>query len=238
MFNSIRNEASTLMNPKMLEVITSSKLFAGIQADEIPGLLTCLLGKENTYQKGQFIYHSGDTTSNVGMVLSGSVHLIREDYWGNRTILSEVLPGDLFGEAYASLRTESIPVSCIAPENCSILFLDISKIITVCSSACHYHTRLIQNLLMVMAQKNVSLTQKLDHMSKRSTRDKLLSYLSAQALKSKNNNFTISFNRQQLADYLCVDRSAMSNELSKLRDEGILTFHKNDFTLSLDYSET
>lgn len=219
------------MNSAKIDVIQSSKLFQGIKTEEIPALLSCLLGKESSYNKGQFIYHAGDTTSSVGMVLSGSVHIIREDYWGNRTILSEVLPSDLFGESYASLKTESIGVTCIAPENCEILFLDISKIITVCSSACHFHTRLIQNLLKVMAQKNVNLTQKLDHMSKRSTRDKLLSYLSAQALKHKSNSFTIPFNRQQLAEYLCVDRSAMSNELSKLRDEGLLSFHKNEFTL-------
>lgn len=220
------------IKPEYINIIASSKLFEGICADEIIGLLPCLSATEQNYKKDSYIYHMGDTTTKIGLVISGCVHLVKEDYWGNHTILSEVMPGEFFGEAYACLKTESLAISCVSTEPTTIIFLDIQKIITVCTSACNFHTRLIQNLMMVLAQKNVLLTQKLDHISKRSTRDKLLSYLSAQAAKQHSNTFTIPFNRQQLADYLSVDRSAMSSELCKLRDQGLLTFYKNSFTLS------
>lgn len=221
-----------ITNSEYIDIIASSKLFEGIKRDEIAGLLPCLSATKQTYKKDSYIYQMGDTTNKIGLVLSGCVHLVKEDYWGNHTILSEVMPGEFFGEAYACLTTESLAISCVATEPTKVLFLDIHKIVTVCTSACNFHTRLIQNLMMILAQKNVMLTQKLDHVSKRSTRDKLLSYLSAQAAKQHSNTFTIPFNRQQLADYLSVDRSAMSNELCKLRDQGLLTFHKNSFTLS------
>ena len=220
------------IKPEYIKIIESSKLFEGISADEIVGLLPCLSATEQNYKKDCYIYQMGDTTTKIGLVLSGCVHLVKEDYWGNHTILSEVMAGEFFGEAYACLKTESLTISCVATEPTTILFLDIQKVITVCTSACNFHSRLIQNLMMVLAQKNVLLTQKLDHVSKRSTRDKLLSYLSAQATKQHSNTFTIPFNRQQLADYLSVDRSAMSSELCKLRDQGLLTFYKNSFTLS------
>ena len=122
-------------------------------------------------------------------------------------------------------------MNILAASNCRILFLEVSKILTVCSSACEFHNRLIQNMLTLIARKNFQLNRKLEHMSKRSTKEKLLSYLSMESKKANAPTFTIPFNRQQLADYLSVDRSAMSNELCKLRDEGILQFHKNSFTL-------
>ncbi|WP_310603510.1 Crp/Fnr family transcriptional regulator [Anaerosporobacter sp.] len=217
--------------PEYITMIASSILFEGIHSDEIAGLLPCLSATEQNYKKDSYIYQIGDTPTGIGFVISGCVHLVKEDFWGNHTILSEVMPGEFFGETYACLKTESIAVSCVTTKPTTILFLDVQKIITVCTSACNFHTRLIQNLMMVLAQKNIQLTQKLDHISNRSTRDKLLSYLSAQAVKQHSNSFTIPFNRQQLADYLSVDRSAMSNELCKLRDQGILAFHKNSFTL-------
>lgn len=220
------------LKSEYINIIASSKLFEGIKADEIVGLLPCLSATEQNYKKDSYIYQMGDTINKIGLVLSGCVHLVKEDYWGNHTILSEVMLGEFFGEAFACLPTESIGISCVTTEPTKVLFLDIKKIITVCTSACNFHTRLIQNLMMILAQKNVLLTQKLDHISKRSTKEKLLSYLSAQATKQKSNTFTIPFNRQQLADYLSVDRSAMSSELCKLRDQGLLTFHKNSFTLS------
>ncbi|WP_167958281.1 Crp/Fnr family transcriptional regulator [Anaerosporobacter faecicola] len=221
-----------MVQQQYIPIIQASKLFDGISSDEIVGLLPCLSATEQSYKKDNYIFHTGDTTSKIGLILSGCAHLVKEDYWGNHTILSEVMPGEYFGEAYACLKQEAFQISCVATEATTILFFDMQKVVTVCSSACHFHTRLIQNLMKALARKNVFLMQKLDYISQRSTKDKLLAYLSAQATKQGTNAFTIPFNRQQLADYLSVDRSAMSNELCKLRDEGLLTFHKNSFTLT------
>lgn len=167
----------------------------------------------------------------MAMLLEGCIHIQKEDYWGNLSILSEISAGEIFGEVYACLGNEKILNNAVAVRQSTVLFLDISRILTICPSTCRFHGRLIRNLLSVIASKNKILTQKLSHMSQRSTREKLLSYLSEQSLRTGCSSFDIPFNRQQLADFLSVDRSAMSNELCKMRDEGILAFDKNHFVL-------
>lgn len=222
------------LNDEAIKIIQSSKLFHGIKSEDIPSLLPCLNATQQTFRKDNFVYQLGDTTAKVGLVLTGCLHIIKEDYGGNRSILSEVLPGEVFGETYACLKKEAFTVSCVTTLPSTILFLEIHKIITVCSSACNFHTRLIQNLMILLAEKNLLLTQKLDHVTQRSTKEKVLSYLSAQATRNHSNTFTIPFNRQQLADYLSVDRSALSSELSKLKKEGLIDYHKNSFTLEIE----
>ena len=214
-----------------IPIIKKSVLFYGMEEQEISPMLSCLSAVLKSFKKGEFIYRSGEGIASMGLVLRGSVHIIEEDFWGNRTILSEVSPGQLFGDAYACMPSVELEVSALAASGVDILFLDVQKIVTVCTSACEFHTRLIRNLLSVLSEKNLLLTRKIKHMAKRTTREKLLSYLSEESLKHKCPAFDIPFNRQQLADYLCVDRSAMSNELSKLKEEGILTFEKNRFRL-------
>ena len=167
----------------------------------------------------------------VAMLLKGCVHIQKEDYWGNLSILNEILPGDIFGEVYACLRKELILNNAVAVKQSHILFLDMNKALTICPTACPFHGRLVKNLLSIMALKNKALTQKLEHMSQRTTREKLRSYLSEQSLKAGCSSFDISFSRQQLADFLSIDRSAMSHELCKMRDEGMISFHKNHFVL-------
>lgn len=214
-----------------LNQIKKSRLFAGINLQELETLLDCLSATVRQFKKGDMIIHSGDSVSALGLVLSGSVHIGREDFWGNRTILSEIPESGLFGESYACVPTRPIAVNAVAAQNSTIMFLDVRRIITSCPSACVFHTRLIQNLIMVLALKNVMLTGKIEHISQRTTREKLLSYLSEQAQAAGGSSFEIPFNRQQLADYLCVDRSAMSNMLGQLRDEGVLTFDRSRFEL-------
>ena len=214
-----------------MPVIKKSALFCGMEADEIDPMLNCLSAVRRSYEKGEFVLRSGEHIQSMGLVLCGSVHVIEEDFWGNRTILSEAAAGQLFGDAYACMPSVELGVSVTAAGHTEILFLDVRRIVTVCTSACEFHTRLIRNLLTVLSEKNLMLTQKIKHMARRSTRDKLLSYLSEESIKHKSPCFEIPFNRQQLADYLCVDRSAMSSELGKLRDDGILTFEKNSFQL-------
>lgn len=216
---------------KYLTLLKSTKLFQDIEETEIESMLDCLSAYAQIYQKGECIFHRGERITSVAMLLEGCIHIQKEDYWGNLSILSEISAGEIFGEVYACLGNEEILNNAVAVRQSTVLFLDISRILTICPSACRFHGRLIRNLLSVIASKNKILTQKLSHMSQRSTREKLLSYLSEQSLRTGCSSFDIPFNRQQLADFLSVDRSAMSNELCKMRDEGILAFDKNHFVL-------
>ena len=174
---------------------------------------------------------AGGRADQVGMVLDGSVLVFSDDFWGNRTILAHVERGGLFGEAFSFARVESLPVSVTAAEKTEVLFINCERIITVCPSACEFHNRLVRNMLKILAEKNMTLTQKIGHMGKRTTREKILSYLSEQAKKAGGESFTIPLNRQEMADYLAVDRSAMSKELGRLKEEGQISFHKNQFQL-------
>lgn len=219
-----------------LTILCKTALFTGLTETEISSMLDCLSARISSYKKEDFILHVGDKVQQVGMVLTGSVLIIKEDFWGNRSILSEISSGSLFAETYACIGSSPLEVSVVASSDCKILFLDFHKILTPCSCACPFHTRLIHNLWSTLAQKNRILTKKLEHMSQKTTRDKLLSYLSAESLKAQNSSFSIPFNRQQLADYLSVDRSAMSGELGKLKKEGVLDYKKNTFLLKDTFS--
>ncbi|KMZ53564.1 putative cyclic nucleotide-binding domain protein [Dorea sp. D27] len=220
-----------MMN-KYIPLLQNTKMFSGIDSQEIDYMLSCLSAKIHKYDKDSYIIRSGDPVVSLGMVLSGSVLIIKEDFWGNRSILSEILPGTIFAESYACLPDMPIEASAVADSYVEVMFFDIRRILTACTSACTSHTRLIQNLLAAIAAKNVILTKKIEHLTKRTIRERLLSYLSAESLKYGCPTFEIPFNRQQLADYLSVDRSALSNEISKLQSEGILICKKNRFTMN------
>ena len=211
--------------------LKKTALFRGTTEAELPTLLGCIAPVYRDFAKNEIILHQGEDITAVGLVLSGRVQIIEEDFWGNRNIIADAWPGDIFGESYAFLPGELLRVSAIAAEASAVMMIDARHMLEICSSACRFHTRLVQNMLAESAKKNLALTRKLSHMSKRSTREKLLSYLSSQSLVAGSDQFEIPFNRQQLADYLCVDRSAMSNELCKMRDEGLLTFERSSFHL-------
>lgn len=216
---------------KIFDVIQNSKLFSGMNESELVDLITCLSTTTKVYKKDDIIYRAGESISTIAMLLEGTIHLQKEDFWGNLSILTAVSPGEIFGEVFACLECEPMTYNAVATEYCAVMFIDIHRVLTTCSSACKFHAQLIRNLLSELADKNRILTQKMFHIQQRSTRDKLLSYLSEQSLKHGSPTFDIPFNRQQLADFLSVDRSAMSTELSKMRSEGILEFDKNHFTL-------
>lgn len=195
-------------------------------------MLQCLSAIQRMYAKNSLVFAAGTPAESVGVVLSGRVDIVQEDFWGSASILARLEPGDLFGEAFSSAQVVSLPVSVIAVEDSEILLLDYQRILTTCTGACKFHDQLIANMLKVLAQKNIALTQKMEHLTRRTTREKLLSYLSTQALRAGSNAFTIPFNRQELSAYLAVDRSAMSSELGRMQREGLLTFDKNHFTLA------
>ena len=212
-------------------LLLRTALFRGITEDEAASMLDCLGAFEKQYEKGGAIFRAGETTQNIGLVLSGSVNIESGDVWGNRSILGRAEVGQIFAETYACIPGEPLLVSAAAAERCEILFLNASRLLTTCSSSCPCHSRLIRNLLQLTAQKNLALSRRILHTSSKTIRGRLLSYLSEQAQVNGGLRFSIPFNRQQLADYLNVDRSAMSAELSKMRAEGLIACDKNSFVL-------
>lgn len=208
-------------------------LFQEIASEDLPSLLNCLAGKEQRYSKGEYILLTGSTAGQVGILLSGEAHVLQEDFWGNRSILMHVAAGGLFAEAFACAEVDELPISVLATADCHVLFIDYNKVITTCPSVCTFHARLIRNMLMIMAEKNVGLTEKLAQICKRNMREKLQAYLSQQAYQAGSREFAIPFSRQELADYLNLDRSALSRELSQMRQEGLLSYHKNSFCLTI-----
>ena len=216
---------------KYLKILKKSQLFSGVAEDEIEAMLDCLSAELRTYQKGSYVLHQGEYLHHITVLVAGSLLIQKDDFWGNRSIVNKINVGEMFGEAYVAPGSEALLNDVIATEDSAIIFFDVHKILTTCSSACRFHAMVIQNLFYAISVKNRSLVQKLGHMSRRTTREKLLSYLSEQAKKQGTSSFEIPFNRQQLAEFLSVDRSAMSNELCKLRDEGLLSFERNRFQL-------
>jgi len=217
---------------KMVESsIRNCALFRSIDEESVATLLNCLGARRSLYKKTEFIFHVDDVASSVGVVVKGSVNVIQEDYWGNRTILAHGSPGEIFGEAYSCAEEQRLPVSVVAAENSEIMLLDYRKIVSTCSSACIFHTHLISNMLRIVANNSITLTKKLEYVSKRTLREKLLAFLSAESKQSNSPTVSIPFDRQQLAEFLCVDRSALSRELSNMRRDGLIDYRKNQFTI-------
>ena len=216
---------------KYIAVLKRTQLFAGVGDEEIASMLSCLGARLYTYKKGEYVFRQGEHLNDIIVLLNGNLHIQKDDYWGNRSILSQIAVGDMFGEAYVAPESGALLNDVVAVEDSEVIFFDVRRILTTCSSACRFHAMVVQNMFFAISEKNRKLVQKLGHMSKRSTREKLISYLSEEAKRYNSASFTIPFNRQQLADFLSADRSAMSNELCKMRDEGLLEFEKNQFRL-------
>lgn len=214
-----------------LPIIRSSTLFSGISAEEFTAMLSCLDTKTESFLKDAFLMRAGDTAESIGLVLSGNVLIVQEDIWGNRNILSKAGPGQTFAAAYACAPGSVLNVSVLAETPVTAMFLNVKRVLNVCPSACAHHSRIIRNLLGELAEKNLRFGEKLTHMGQRTTRAKLMSYFSAEAQRLGTYEFDIPFSRQQLADYLAVERSGLSQELGKMRDEGLLSFRKSHFVL-------
>ena len=216
---------------EFVPVLKRTKLFSGVGEDDITALLSCLGARLHTFKKGEYVLRQGEHLDDILVLAEGKLHIQRDDYWGNRSILGHIEIGEIFGEAYVAPESGTLLNDVVALEDSSVFFFDVRRVITTCSSACRFHTMVVQNLFFAISEKNRGLVRKLDYMSRRTTREKLLSYLSEEAKKQNSSYIEIPFNRQQLADYLSVDRSAMSNELCKMRDDGLLEFEKNRFKL-------
>ena len=206
---------------KYIYILKNCLLFDGIKENEICALIKCLDGQIKTYDKSETVFHEGQTYNQSGILITGTLQIVQYDFAGNRSILSEIEPLQLFGESYA-ITGSKLPINVEASEKSVVLFINSKKISSVCEHKCNYHVSLINNLLRILSANNIKLNTKIQCLSKRTTREKILNYLYSQAQKQKSNEFEIPFDRQSLADYLCVERSAMSVEISKLCREKII----------------
>ena len=213
-----------------LTILTECALFRGLRRAQIQDMLPCLSARRSRFRRGQFLLRAGDRASSAGIILSGEAEVLQEDFWGNRNLLAAAGPGELFAEAFACAHAVS-PVSVLCKTDGSVLYLNVRAVFSPCEKACAQHKALSQNLIRVLAEKNMQLNEKAGFLSQRTTREKLLAYLSAQARRAGSASFRIPFDRQQLADYLSVNRSAMSAELSNMQRDGLLRTDRSSFTL-------
>ena len=213
------------------DILRECPLFDQIGDENLDEMLGCLGAKKCSYKKGDTVLAEGDKAKYLGIVLKGSVQLVRVDYYGNRSILTSIEPPQLFGEAFACAGLDSVPVDVIAAEDTDILLTDAMHIARPCENACAFHRQMTLNLLQIVARKNLVLHRKIEITSKRSTREKLMTYLLLQAKKAGSSTFTIPYDRQELADYLGVERSGLSTEIGKLRNEKVLECRRSTFTL-------
>jgi CRP-like cAMP-binding protein len=206
-------------------------LFDGLKIEEIEKLMDCFRGRARKFEKDAYIFMENDEISAMGVVISGAVHVVHDDFWGNRAIIARIAAGDIFAESFACGKTGRLPFSVMAVEKTEALFIHASKINAICATPCPFHTKVLNNMINKLAVKNTVLIKKIQHITRRTTREKLISYLSERAQEAGGPVFEIPFKREELAEFLSVDRSAMSSELGRMRDDGLLTFSKNHFTL-------
>ncbi len=212
-----------------MKLIRGSVLFHGVGEKESETLLSGSAVRVRSVFAGEVVFSAGCAVRQIGLVLEGKVHVEQMDYWGNRHILNEISPGDIFAEAYAIAGSVPLASDVVAREDGRILLADWPGLLGEREEKAS--GQILQNLLTISTRRNLYLTEKLGHMSRRTTREKLLSYLSACARRKGSREFDIPFNRQGLADYLAVERSAMSAELGRMRRDGLLSFRKNHFVL-------
>ncbi len=211
--------------------LSKTPLFHGVTEPEIRHMITCLKPREQTYAPGEIILRAGETVREIGLVESGSVNMQITLYWGNSQIFGHIRKGDIFAENDAAVPGHELLYDIVAAEETTVLFLELEKMLTTCENTCLHHQRVVNNLFRISAKNNLDLSTRMTHIAPKTIRERMISYLSEQAHNTGHVSFSIPFSRQQLADYLGVDRSALSNELSKMRQDGLITFRKNQFTL-------
>ncbi|MBQ9002234.1 MAG: Crp/Fnr family transcriptional regulator [Eggerthellaceae bacterium] len=214
------------------ELLTKTALFRQSTVDEIEGMLGCLGVRRRSFAAGERIHRMGECIREVGLVLEGSVRIENVDVWGNVSVMGTRGPGEMFGEAYAAVPAEPLMVDVVAAEDCRIMFLTVAKVLTTCPRACPNHARASANLTGIIAQQNLALSRRIFHVAPKTIRGKVLAYLSDQSERAGSPEFDIPYDRQQLADYLGVDRSALSAELSRMAREGILQTRRSHFVLT------
>lgn len=215
----------------MEEILKKSSIFFGIDEKEYLFLEKCLKFQRQTFNKNQMVFIEGELIEGLGVVLSGSVSVEHYDFEGKSTVMNIVHPGDIFGESYAALHSMPLLVNIRALEKTEILFMKLNNLLTTCSVNCSFHTQILKNLFSLMAKKNIGLTNKIFESSPKTIRERVLIFLQNQAKIKNSKKFEIKYNRQQMADYLNVERSALSGELSNMKNEGLINFKKNYFEI-------
>ena len=218
--------------------LQESAFFANISVEDLQKIYTCIAARERVITRGTFVFRAGERVRFVYLILSGRMHIIDEDFFGNQSIVETMNCGTLFGEAYVLSLKEKQLVSVIAAEKSVVLEIDPARLFEICPHGCPCHAQLIRNTLFILSEKIVRITEKMRHIMRRTIRQKLLSYLSDCAQHENSNSFFIPYSRQQLADFLCIDRSALSHELSRLQTLGVIRYHKNHFELLVEHYET
>ena len=208
-----------------------SPLFAGIGLEDMEGMLGCIGYHVREYAKGQVIAFEEETINHVGVVMDGAVDMVKEDVWGNRTILLRSYREDIFGETFACGEDSLSVVTFVAAQDCKVLFLSFCRVMHTCTHACVFHQTLIENMVRIIARKNRELMRKIEVVSKKSLREKILAYLSIQSQSQGKKQFEIPLGRVEWAEYLCADRSALTRELAKMKEEGLISYHRNQFEI-------
>jgi len=214
-----------------IQFIKNTALFRSMSEEEVLSALKVLQAAERQYKKDDIVFYAGDTTDRMGLVLSGSVTIESNDAWGNRTILSHVGKGQFFAETYALFKDEPLLVDVRANEKCAILFLKSGNIQALMDRSAPWALKYITNSLMISARKNLMLSGRSFHTAPKTIRGRVLSYLNSVSLQKHSNEFDIPFDRQQLADYLNLERSALSKELGKMQRDGLIKTKKNHFVI-------
>lgn len=213
------------------DILLQMNLFEGILSQELGAILKCLNAQKSHYKKGEFITVCGGEINSFGVILSGSVQVLKDDVTGRQTILSAFGSGETFAEVLVCSGIKKSPVTVLAVTEADVLFLNYAQVVRTCTNACVFHTKLIQNMLKVLAQKNLVMNSKISYLTIKGMRQKLATYLLSQYKVKGEMVFEIPFTRSELADFLNVDRSAMSRELCRMRNEGMIEFQKNGFKL-------
>lgn len=208
-------------------------LFDGISEENLASLKTCLNAVKKTYLKGEIIYNYGDTLTSVGYILSGKVQIIKDDYENNKIIISEQKENETFAESLVCSGLKESNIIVVASVDTEVLFIDFKRILSVCNNSCQFHKQLIENVIRIIAKKNVFLNTRIELLTKQSLREKIKMYLGYQKQNSNKDIFEIPFSREEMASFLGVNRSALSRELSKMKEENIIDFHKNSFKLNV-----
>ena len=214
------------------QILNQCVLFRNIEEKQIKSLIGCLNGKVKSFQTDDYIFLEGDIVNSVGIVLTGVVEIIKENLAGNKHIVAFLGPGDMFAEGIVCTRTRVSPVTVRVKEEAGILLIPYERIIRSCGNSCVFHISLIQNMMVVLGEKNVNLNRKLELLTLKGMREKLASYLLNEASERKSRMFTIMLNRTELADYLNVSRTSMCRELAKMKDEGLIDYYGSSFKLT------
>ena len=208
-----------------------SPLFDGISPEDRKTMLGCIGYHIGTFRKGDIVAFEEENIRHIGIIISGAVDMVKEDLWGNKTMLVRMCKDELFGETFACGEDNMSVVTFVVSEDSKILFLPFDRVMHSCTMACVFHHRLIENMVHIIANKNRDLMRKVEVVSKRTIRERLLAYLSIQAQIQESRYFEIPLGRVELAEYLCVDRSALTRELAKLKDDGLIDYDKNCFRI-------